>query len=135
MRELNHRLLRDIKAIGITVDFDLELKPYSKTYFGRYDPNSNKITLYVYEDKLCTKLVPYTELLLTAVHEAVHCIQWHDKSFVRRKGVMHDAEFYRLFGMYKSEVEHLMYRKDFSCDKFPKTPRRKVSQIHRRHTV
>lgn len=135
MRELTHRLQQDIRAIGITVDFDLELKPYSKTYFGRYDPNINKITLYVYEDKKCTKEVPYKELLLTAVHEAVHCIQWSNKSFVRRKGVMHDAEFYRLLGMYTRRVEHLMCGKEKDCAEFLKTPRRKVPQIYRRHPL
>lgn len=133
MRELNRRLLQDIREIGITVDFDLELKPYSKTYFGRYDPNVNRITVYMYEDIKCTRLVPYRELLMTTLHEAVHCIQWHNKSFVRRKGVMHDAEFYRILSVYTHKADNLLSRKDYSYDKLYKEPRRKFVKVHREH--
>ena len=72
---------------------------------------------------------------MTAIHEAVHCIQWNSKSFVRRKGVMHDAEFYRLLDMYAHRVEHLMYRKEKDYAKLPKVPRRKNSQVYRRHPM
>lgn len=109
MQSLYHRLLRDLRDVGITVDFTLELKPYSKTYYGRYDPNTNKVVLYVYEDKDQTKLIRYKELLLTLIHEAVHCIQWHDESFVRVKGVMHDAEFHRLYKEYSSKVREVRH--------------------------
>ena len=39
MQELYHRLKTDLRNIGIREDFELELKPYSKTFYGRYDPN------------------------------------------------------------------------------------------------
>lgn len=112
MKELHHRLLSDLRRVGITVSFDLVLRPYSKTYFGRYDPNKNEVTLYVYEDKACTRETKYEELLLTLIHEAIHCIQWHDKSFVRIKGVMHNAEFYRLYGMYSDRAKSILLLKE-----------------------
>lgn len=114
MQELYHRLMRDIKKCGISVDFTLELKPYSKTYYGRYNPELNKITVYVYEDKQCLHPVKYEELLLTTIHEAVHCIQWHDESYVRIRGVMHDAEFYKLYNKYKDRAKALLLFEEVS---------------------
>lgn len=112
MRDLYHKLLSDVRKCGITEEFVLELKPYSKTYYGRYDPNKNKVTVYVYSDKECTTLMDYQELLFTVIHEAVHCIQWHDKSFVRIRGVMHDAEFYRLYSHYEGKAKSLLHSRE-----------------------
>lgn len=130
VQELYHRLLADLQIIGITADFTLELKPYSKTYYGRYDPNINKITVYVYEDKDCTTLTPYKELLLTTIHEAVHSIQWNDKSFVRRKGVMHNTDFHRIYNGYAHKAESLLKQREVKKhDSYPKVRRGKVSVI------
>lgn len=116
--ELYHKLLQDVRKCGIMEDFTLELKPYSKTYYGRYDPNKNKITVYIYSDKECTELMDYKDLLFTVIHEAVHCIQWHDESFVRVRGVMHDAEFYRLYSEYEDRAKALLYFREVkSCEK------------------
>lgn len=112
MQELYYRLLTDLRKVGITVSFDLVLRPYSKTYYGRYDPNTNRVILYVYEDKERTQVTKYEELLMTLIHEAVHCLQWHDESFVRRKGVMHDAEFHRLFNMYKDKAKSILLMRE-----------------------
>ena len=130
MQELHHRLLSDLRKVGIKDDFILELRPYSKTYFGRYDPNLNKVVLYVYEDKSCTKLIKYEDLLLTLIHESIHSIQWHDKSFVRRKGVMHDAEFYRLLNKYEDRAKSILLMRDIRNDKFYKTLSRGCAQVH-----
>lgn len=116
MQDLYHRLKHDLRNIGIKEDFELELKPYSKTFYGRYDPNRNTIILYVYEDSSCTRFIPYKELFLTLVHESIHCIQWHDKSFVRVKGVMHNEEFHRLYNYYKLRAESLLSFKEVSVD-------------------
>lgn len=126
MQELYYRLLKDIRKIGITANFELELKFYSKTYFGRYDPNINKVTIYVYEDPKCSKLIKYEDLLMTTIHEAIHCMQWQDKSFVRLKGVMHDAEFYRLFNMYSDRAKSLLLLQEVRrrYDRVPKVCRR-----------
>ena len=117
MQELYHRLLTDLRKVGITEKFDLILKPFSKTYYGRYDPNVDRVTIYVYEDKACTRAYKYEELLLTLVHEAIHCIQWHDKSFVRRRGVMHDADFHRLYNMYSDRAKSILLMREIRNDK------------------
>lgn len=130
MQELYHRLLSDLKQVGIKPSFTLELRPYSKTYYGRYDPNLDKVTVYLYEDKACTKLTEYEELLLTTVHEAVHAIQWHDKSFVRRKGVMHNADFHRLYNLYAERAKSLLSKREVRRNAIiPKTTRRKASEV------
>lgn len=134
MRELKHRLLKDVREVGITVPFDLEIRPYSKTYYGRYDPNTNKITVYMYEDSDCTTEVPYKELLLTTIHEAVHCIQWSSESFVRRKGVMHDTEFYRLLNLYTVRAESLI-RKDALYARVPSLSRNKNPKANCRYPM
>ena len=128
MQELLYqRLLEDLRKVGVSSSFTLELRPYSKTYFGRYDPNTNKITLYIFEDKDCSHYVKYEDLLLTLIHEAVHCIQWDNKSFVRRKGVMHDAEFHRLFNEYKIKAKSLLA--EVKDDKFYSPMWGKTSEV------
>ncbi|MGL5913255.1 MAG: hypothetical protein ACRCZB_03745 [Bacteroidales bacterium] len=112
MQELHNKLMRDLRIIGIRVKFDLELKPYSKSYYGRYNPNSNKVTLYAYEDPRLTTLIDYEELLTTLVHESIHCMQWQDENFVRVKGVMHNLEFHRLLECYSKRVRALMLLKE-----------------------
>ena len=129
VRELHHRLLSDLRKVGITVSFDLELKPYSKTYYGRYDPNTNKVTLYVYEDKECSKMIQYEDLLQTLVHESIHCLQWSSKSFVRRKGVMHDAEFFRLFNKYSDRAKSILLLQEVRNDRVHQSYRFKTSEI------
>lgn len=132
MQELYHRLLTDLRRVGITVDFTLELKKYSKTYYGRYNPNSNKVTLYVYEDAKCSRLIEYQELLLTLIHEAVHCLQWKDPSFVRRKGVMHDTEFHRLNNYYRDRAKSLFTTLEVKPNRvrISATQRRKTTEVH-----
>ena len=116
MQELYHRLKTDLRNIGIKEDFDLELTPYSKPFYGRYGPTRNTIILYVCEDSSCTRFIPYKELFLTLVHESIHCIQWHDKSFVRVKGVMHNEEFHRLYNYYKLRAESMLSFKEVPVD-------------------
>lgn len=107
VQELQSRLIKDLKKIGIKSEFKLRLRPYSKTYFGRYDPSSKDIILYVYMDSSCKRQYPYEQLLGTAIHEAVHCIQWSDNNFVRIKGVMHNPEFHTLYNFYSGKAKAL----------------------------
>ena len=131
LQELYHKLLSDLRRVGISIDFNLELKPYSKTYYGRYDPNSNKVTVYVYEDSACTRMQNYKDLLLTLIHESIHCIQWNSESFVRVKGVMHDVEFYRLYNLYSQKAEALLERRESSYIDIRVTkPVYRSSEIH-----
>lgn len=130
MQDLYHRLLKDMKAIGIPTDFTLELKGFSKTYFGRYDPNSNKVTVYVCENKSCTKRYKYEEILLTCIHEAVHAMQWNDKSFVRIRGVMHNADFYRLYNLYSDRAKSILLLREVRNDRVFQASRGKTPEVH-----
>ena len=132
MQDLYHRLLRDMNAVGVPTDFTLELKGFSKTYFGRYDPNLNKVTVYVCENKSCTKRYEYQEILLTCIHEAIHAMQWHDKSFVRRRGVMHNEEFYRLYNMYSDRAKSILLLREVRHDTVFQAHRSKAPEVHSR---
>lgn len=133
LQELYHRLIRDMKRVGIPIDFTLELKSFSKTYFGRYDPNSNKITVYIYEDKSHTSMYSYVDILMTCIHEAVHSIQWHDESFVRRKGVMHDADFFRLYNHYSDKAKSILLLREVQYDRVLTTHRAEAPRIYCGH--
>lgn len=135
MQDLYHRLLKDMNALGISTDFTLELKGFSKTYFGRYDPNSNKVTVYVCENKSCTRRYSYEDILLTCIHEAVHAIQWNDKSFVRRRGVMHNADFYRLYNMYADKAKSILLLREVRNDRVFQVSRNKASEVCRRPSI
>jgi hypothetical protein len=94
MEELRQTLTQDLKELGIPTDFELCLKGYSKSYNGRYDPNVQRVTIFVYEDEACTKLLPYGKILRHLIHESTHHYQWfHDSTFERVKGQMHNADF------------------------------------------
>ena len=61
--QLKTDLINDLKELGVRSDFNLELKKYSKSLFGRYLPESKRILLYVYKDKECTEMYTYEELI------------------------------------------------------------------------
>ena len=107
LRQLHNRLISDLHLLGTNLNFNLELKPYSKTYYGRYNPNKNKIILYIYQDSKCTKLYPYEKLLETAVHEYTHYVQYSDPQFERLKGVMHDSKFVILYRYYLDRIHSI----------------------------
>lgn len=102
--DLEHKLLSDLRALGIDVrGFELVLKPFSKSYYGRYVPRSKKIFLYAYEDSETTTMYRYSNLFKTLLHEVVHHIQWSDPDYVRIKGVMHNEEFYKIYNRLLAE--------------------------------
>ena len=95
MNILKKKLYKDIHALGLPVDFELELRGYSKLYNGLYYPNKCKVVVFTQE--LNGKAIPYDILLKSVIHEAIHHYQWqHQKGFKRIKGVMHDTMFHRL---------------------------------------
>lgn len=101
MISLYEQLLNDIHCLGIKIDFSLDLKPFSKSYLGRYFIKSSKVRVYVYENKLCTFARPYGEILFTLIHEVIHHIQHKNPYFVRAAGVMHNEQFHRLNNHYR----------------------------------
>ena len=107
MQELEKQLKEDISRIGLTEEFNLSLRPYSKTYFGRYDPNTSTVIIYVQKNTE-GDLYPYVDLLLTTVHEVIHCVQWHDPNFKRVKGVMHNTEFKKLYARYSNRAKAML---------------------------
>ena len=108
MQELKYLLLDYLQKIGITAEFNLELKEYSKSLFGRYNPNNNTVILYVYQDNNLKSSYKVWDLLKTLIHEVCHCEQWNDPKFVRHRGVMHNAEFWRKYNEYVSKAEHIL---------------------------
>lgn len=112
--ELRHRLLSDLREINLPVDeVDVFLRPYSKTFYGRYFPVYDdskvrpKIYVYPYADKL-GNFLPYTKILETVIHEFCHHIQYASApEFVRVKGVMHNAQFWQLYNHYLSRAQSL----------------------------
>lgn len=104
--ELKDKLLSDLSKLNLPVDeVEITLRPYSKTYYGRYFPVYNdketkpKIYIYPYENSE-GDLMSYGSILSTAIHEFCHHIQYTSGSFVRNKGVMHNSQFWKLFNLY-----------------------------------
>lgn len=104
--ELKTRLLFDLSQIRLPVDeVDLFLRPFSKTYYGRYFPvydekqTRPKIYVYPYENTH-GDLMDYDTILKTTIHEFCHHVQYTSGSFVRTKGVMHDTQFWKLYNHY-----------------------------------
>lgn len=108
--ELVSRLTKDLSSIHLPIDeVDVFIRPYSKTYFGRYYPSANETTrpriyLYPYKNK-CGSMYSYDVILQTIIHELVHHIQYTNSSFVRVKGVMHDTNFWKLYNRYLNKAE------------------------------
>lgn len=107
--KLLHRLLSDSRKIRLPVnEVEIYLRPYSKTYYGRYFPvyseeDTPKIYLYPYEKG--GNFMPYSEILEILVHEMCHHIQYSDPNFKRIKGVMHDSKFWKLYNHYLNRAE------------------------------
>lgn len=91
---LRRRLIADLRAMGLSTDCELVLRPYSKTMWGYYDPNTDRLIIYVYSDRNCKALIQYETLFKVFLHELVHSLQWKSSKWKRLAGVMHDAEFY-----------------------------------------
>jgi hypothetical protein len=110
--ELKNRLMYDLSLINMPVsEVDIYLRPYSKTYYGRYfpvyDDNKDKPKIYLYPYKNRRgEFLDYEQILTTGIHEMCHHIQYMDKNFVRNKGVMHDSNFWRLYNHYVARAEN-----------------------------
>lgn len=109
---LQNRIVKDLVSIGVPVSFELIIKDYSKSFYGCYRPNTNRVYLYYYEDEGCSIPYSYEHLFKIAVHESVHAIQWSDPEFVRVKGVMHNEDFHRMFERYMCLAKELVFHEE-----------------------
>lgn len=95
--ELYHRLMTDLEKLKLPIDeVNIELRPFSTTYYGRYFPSTQKIYVYPYENE-DGEFMKYSYILCTVIHEMVHHIQHQDPNFKRRKGIMHNPQFWQLY--------------------------------------
>lgn len=112
MQELEHLLVQYIRRLGITVKFNLELKNYSKNFYGRYNPNKNSVIIYVFDTPSCTQTYTVWELLRTLIHELCHCEQWNSADFVRHKGVMHTNDFWKKYNSYVTKADSMLSNRE-----------------------
>lgn len=105
---LQHRLLSDLRRLSLPIDeVDVFLRPFSKTYYGRYFPaygeEPPKIYVYPFEDRVGT-LLDYPMILETTIHEFCHHIQYA-AGHQRVRGVMHDTQFWQLYNHYMKRAK------------------------------
>ena len=107
--DLTLRLTKDLKMLGLSpskLKYSLEIKWYSKAYYGRYkckphDENyTPKVFIYIFKNSAKTELYDYQDILSTVVHEVCHHLQYSDPDFIRLKGVMHNKQFWELYNKY-----------------------------------
>ena len=104
-RDLYHKLMADLNLLQLPItEVEVEFRPYSKTYYGRYFPKNTKrdtprIFVYPYENTN-GEFMPYDKVLETAIHEFIHHLQYSDHNFKRKKGIMHDPSFWKLYNHY-----------------------------------
>ena len=99
-------LKSDLKLIGLPTDFELDLRGYSKAYYGRYYIVEKKVVLYAKDENGNT--LPYHELLDTVMHEAIHHYQYYyEEGFKRVKGVMHNPKFKAMYSECLAKLHEL----------------------------
>lgn len=96
-------LMSEIQLVGLPTDFTLELRGYSKSYYGRYYIKEKKVVVYCLDEN--DVLYDYSHILGTVLHEAVHHYQHHyEEGFVRMRGVMHNPKFYEIYEKAKRKL-------------------------------
>lgn len=136
--KLAHRLINDLRELELTpskLHYELRFRNYSKTYYGRYERKNYYgeivpiVIIYVYKNKDKTALYDYEDIISTVIHEICHHIQYSDENFVRKKGVMHNKQFWELYNKYMN----LYFEK---CDPEKKGARyfesiKKANRVHK----
>lgn len=110
--DLMTQFLSDMSSIGLPVnEVDVVFRPYSKTFYGRYyhsiDEAKRKSRIVLYPYEVSGDFMDYNLIFENGVHEFVHHIQYTDSSFVRRKGVMHNPQFWKLYNHYMKRAYRL----------------------------
>lgn len=112
LSEIEKEIYSEVDSIGLPIDFELVLKGYSNSYCGLYDPEIQRITVYILEED--GELICKDEYMDTVIHEVIHHYQWQYTNYVRKKGVMHNPEFHKLFNHYykKWRIKYGSNKKD-----------------------
>lgn len=98
--ELHYKVIEDLFILGLPVDeVVIKLRPYSKTYYGRYFPDRQEIYLYPFLNK-SGDFMSYDLIIKGGIHEMCHHIQHTNPVYRRNKGVMHDPQFWSLYNHY-----------------------------------
>ena len=106
---LKKKIISDLRKLELPIDeVDLSLRPFSKTYYGKYYPVNDKsvrprLWIYPYVTKE-NDFLPYSRILDTGIHEMCHHIQHTDPNFERAYGVMHNEDFWKLFQSYHEKA-------------------------------
>lgn len=105
------KLLKDLKALHLDKksigDYELVLKKFSVSFYGRYVASSHKAVVYVYRDVECKHQREYSGLLSSVIHELTHHIQHTDPKYIRRKGVMHNKNFWFIYNSYIEKAKEM----------------------------
>lgn len=109
---IKEEIYRELINIGMPTDVDIVIKGYSKSDYGNYNPNLKRITLFILDEN--GEIYPKREYMDTVIHEMVHHYQWNHTVYRRIKGIMHNAEFYKLFNTYYKLWEDLYAKNDVS---------------------
>lgn len=107
--ELQHRLVSDLQKLRLPVEeFNVVIRPYSKSFYGRYFPEYEgkiaEVRIYPYKYKKMKVMFSYSTVLYHTIHEVCHHLQYTNPNYVRRKGVMHDPQFYSLLERYTNRA-------------------------------
>lgn len=93
---LKEKMIRDLKVLGIDIDFELELRGYSSSYYGLY--NVKKRTIIIYPKCEEHRYFSYDIILDTLIHEYCHHYQYtKQRGYIRKKRVMHDRKFWEFY--------------------------------------
>jgi hypothetical protein len=99
--------IRDVaKRMGLDLSgFTLTVKCYSKTFWGRYDPNTRNVRVYILTES--GEVRPFEELYKTFLHEYVHYEQTSHPDFKRVRGIMHNVEFKKRYAELVKQYEEM----------------------------
>lgn len=97
---MKKELLNCLEEIGgCTNTFNLLLKGYNKRLWGKYDPSTKNIILYIHCDSF-GGIRDKEDIIECLIHEYVHHEQWNNPLFIRKKGVMHNKDFWERYNTY-----------------------------------
>ena len=103
----------DLEKLGLCEDrncptFSLKIAEYSKCFYGRYFPATRVVKIYRFTNEDKTIPYHYSAILRITIHEVCHHLQHTNPHFKRYRGVMHDAQFKKLYSTYTESAKKLL---------------------------